>query len=125
MDLIDTTLTNQIRDESKYDHAVRTSLARGKKLLNRYYKISDMSATYRLALSKCRMPRARVPSLTVCSVASFVQGSILQGRRMAIVLDQGGPGNAPGGVRPIVQGHRRRRCPRACPRGCRELVVRG
>ncbi|TFK80653.1 hypothetical protein K466DRAFT_503536 [Polyporus arcularius HHB13444] len=50
MDLIDMTLTNQIRDETRYDHAIRTSLARGKKLLNRYYKLSDMSATYRIAL---------------------------------------------------------------------------
>ncbi len=52
MDIIDTTLTNQIRDEENFDSAIRTSLARAKKVLNHYYKLSDMSATYRIALSK-------------------------------------------------------------------------
>ncbi|KAI0716613.1 hypothetical protein C8Q76DRAFT_577934, partial [Earliella scabrosa] len=50
MDIIDTTLTEQVRDED-LDPAIRTALGFGKKVLNRYYKLSDLSATYRFALT--------------------------------------------------------------------------
>ncbi|RPD52124.1 hypothetical protein L226DRAFT_427059, partial [Lentinus tigrinus ALCF2SS1-7] len=49
MDHIDTVLTNQIRDE-KIDSALRSALTLGKNVLNHYYKLSDLSATYRIAL---------------------------------------------------------------------------
>ncbi|KAI0754552.1 hypothetical protein C8Q80DRAFT_1056960, partial [Daedaleopsis nitida] len=49
MDHIDTVLTNQTRDE-KYDSAIRAALHLGKKVLNRYYDLSDLSAVYQLAL---------------------------------------------------------------------------
>ena len=51
MDYIDTTLTNQVRDES-LDEAIRQAIGLAKKSLNRYYKLSDLSATYRIAMSE-------------------------------------------------------------------------
>lgn len=56
MDHIDTVLTNKIRDDKKYHKSIRTSLTFGKKTLNRYYKLSDMSATYRITLSEFTDP---------------------------------------------------------------------
>ncbi len=53
MDLIDTTLTKAIRSK-EYDEAIRTVLGIAKRVLNRYYKLSDMSSTYRIALGKSR-----------------------------------------------------------------------
>ncbi len=50
MDHIDTALTNHIRDDGVLDPAIRAALRMSKKTLNRYYKISDMSATYRIAM---------------------------------------------------------------------------
>ena len=51
MDHIDTTLTNQARDD-KFDEALQAAVGIAKKTLNRYYKLSDLSATYRMAMSK-------------------------------------------------------------------------
>ncbi len=51
MDHIDNTFTEQIRDE-KFDSAIRSALTVGKTVLNHYYKLSDLSATYRIALSE-------------------------------------------------------------------------
>lgn len=51
MDHIDNTFTEQIRDE-KLDSAIRSALTVGKKIHNHYYKLSDLSATYQIALSK-------------------------------------------------------------------------
>ena len=48
MDHIDTTLTNQHRDE-RLDPAIRKSIGIAKRTLNRYYSLSDLSAAYRLA----------------------------------------------------------------------------
>ncbi|TFK80197.1 hypothetical protein K466DRAFT_458543, partial [Polyporus arcularius HHB13444] len=49
IDHIDNTLTDQIRDDA-YDSALRSALTMGKKVLNAYYSLSDLSATYRIAL---------------------------------------------------------------------------
>lgn len=54
MDHIDTLLTNWTRDDDKYEESIRVSLGLAKKTLNRYYKISDMSAVYRIAMSTPR-----------------------------------------------------------------------
>lgn len=51
MDHIDNLLTNWTRDEGAYDEPIRVALGLAKKTLNRYYKISDMSAVYRIAMS--------------------------------------------------------------------------
>lgn len=50
MDHIDNSLTNDIRDDSTLDPAIRAALRLSKKTLNWYYKMSDMSATYRIAM---------------------------------------------------------------------------
>ncbi|EIW58949.1 uncharacterized protein TRAVEDRAFT_123695, partial [Trametes versicolor FP-101664 SS1] len=50
MDHIDTMLTNHCRDDGTLDPAIRSALRLSKKTLNRYYKISDMSTTYRIAM---------------------------------------------------------------------------
>ncbi|RPD52242.1 hypothetical protein L226DRAFT_466820 [Lentinus tigrinus ALCF2SS1-7] len=49
MDHIDTVLTNQIRDKN-LNSALWSALTLGKNVLNHYYKLSDLSATYRIAL---------------------------------------------------------------------------
>ncbi|KAI0691891.1 hypothetical protein C8T65DRAFT_587061 [Cerioporus squamosus] len=51
MDLIDNKLTDAARESNdKLDPAIRTAAGIAKHTLNRYYKISDMSATYRIAM---------------------------------------------------------------------------
>ncbi|KAI1789154.1 hypothetical protein LXA43DRAFT_893271, partial [Ganoderma leucocontextum] len=49
MDYINTTLMNQARDDT-LDEAIRTAVGLAKKTLNRYYKLSDLSATYHIAM---------------------------------------------------------------------------
>ncbi|PIL28879.1 hypothetical protein GSI_08925 [Ganoderma sinense ZZ0214-1] len=49
MDYIDTTLTNQARDET-LDKAIQTAVGMAKKILSKYYKLTDLSATYRIAM---------------------------------------------------------------------------
>ena len=50
MDHIDTVLINAPLDP-KLDSAIQTSIGIAKKTLNRYYALSDMSATYRITHS--------------------------------------------------------------------------
>ncbi|KAI0683494.1 hypothetical protein C8Q76DRAFT_567693, partial [Earliella scabrosa] len=50
MDHIDTTLTND-RLNDRLDPAIRKSIGLAKKTLNRYYALSDLSATYRISHS--------------------------------------------------------------------------
>ncbi|KAH9849692.1 hypothetical protein C2E23DRAFT_683819, partial [Lenzites betulinus] len=50
MDHIDNYLTNNARASSSLHPAIQSALGMAKKTLNRYYKISDMSATYRIAM---------------------------------------------------------------------------
>lgn len=51
MDHIDKHLTDSTRASSPLQPAIRSALGIAKRILNRYYKISDMSATYRIAMS--------------------------------------------------------------------------
>ncbi|KAH9848487.1 hypothetical protein C2E23DRAFT_715766, partial [Lenzites betulinus] len=50
MDHIDNTLTEQTRAGSPLQPSISAALRLAKKTLNRYYKLSDMSATYRIAM---------------------------------------------------------------------------
>ncbi|TFK79412.1 hypothetical protein K466DRAFT_472719, partial [Polyporus arcularius HHB13444] len=51
MDLIDNRLTDAARESNDVlDPAIRTAAGIAKRTLNRYYKMSDMSATYRIAM---------------------------------------------------------------------------
>lgn len=50
MDHIDNILTGQTRASSPLQPPVSAALRLAKKTLNRYYKLSDMSATYRIAM---------------------------------------------------------------------------
>ncbi|KAJ2965600.1 hypothetical protein NUW54_g14065 [Trametes sanguinea] len=52
MDHIDTYLTNCTRAGHALSEPISSSLRTAKKTLNRYYKLSDMSATYRIAMGK-------------------------------------------------------------------------
>lgn len=52
MDHIDATLTDQTRAGNSLQPPVAAALRLAKKTLNRYYKLSDLSATYRIAMSK-------------------------------------------------------------------------
>ncbi|TFK85082.1 hypothetical protein K466DRAFT_464726, partial [Polyporus arcularius HHB13444] len=49
MDLIDNTLTKAIRNEN-LDDAIRTAVGLVKRVLSKYYKLSDLSSMYRIAL---------------------------------------------------------------------------
>ncbi|RDX42157.1 hypothetical protein OH76DRAFT_1302062, partial [Lentinus brumalis] len=49
MDLIDTSLTNGARD-ADLDPAIRKAVPLAKRTLNQYYKATDMSATYHIAM---------------------------------------------------------------------------
>ncbi len=49
MDLIDNSLTRAARNE-ELDVAIRTAVGIAKKVLNKYYKLSDLSSTYRIAV---------------------------------------------------------------------------
>jgi hypothetical protein len=51
MDHIDTILTSNIADSS-YSAAIASALKIGKKTLNRYYSKTDLSETYRIAMSE-------------------------------------------------------------------------
>jgi hypothetical protein len=51
MDHIDTILTSNIADSS-YSTAIASALKIGKKTLNRYYSKTDLSETYRIAMSE-------------------------------------------------------------------------
>lgn len=51
MDHIDETLTNQTRASSPLQPPIAAALRLAKKTLNCYYKLSDLSATYRIAMS--------------------------------------------------------------------------
>lgn len=53
MDHIDTMLTNHCHDDGALNPAICSALRLSKKTLNRYYKISDMSTTYRIAMGTC------------------------------------------------------------------------
>ncbi|KAL1941326.1 hypothetical protein VTO73DRAFT_7143 [Trametes versicolor] len=50
MDHINDLLTNWTRDDDTYEEPIRVALGLAKKTLNRYYKISDMFAVYRIAM---------------------------------------------------------------------------
>lgn len=50
MDHIDTVLTTNALDTSKYTLPIRAALAMGKKTLNRYYSKTDHSDLYRVAM---------------------------------------------------------------------------
>ncbi|RDX54667.1 hypothetical protein OH76DRAFT_1327007, partial [Lentinus brumalis] len=54
MDLIDTKLGDAARetDDTVLDPAIRTAAGIAKRTINRYYKISDMSSTYRIAMGE-------------------------------------------------------------------------
>ncbi|KAI0349629.1 hypothetical protein OH77DRAFT_1499485 [Trametes cingulata] len=52
MDHIDTGLTNHSHDNSVYEPCIRSALRLTKKMPNRYYRISDMSATYCITMGK-------------------------------------------------------------------------
>lgn len=64
MDLIDTHLGNTARDET-LDVAIRTAVGFAKRTMNRYYRMSDMSSTYRTAVGEfppaCFLPRHPFP----------------------------------------------------------------
>ena len=52
MDHIDMYLTNCTRAGNNLSPSISSALRLAKKTLNRYYKLSDMSATYRIAMGK-------------------------------------------------------------------------
>lgn len=53
MDHIDNTLTNYTRPgQTALSDSISSALRLAKKTLNRYYKISDLSATYRIAMGE-------------------------------------------------------------------------
>ena len=52
MDHIDKVLTNASRS-SKYVKALRVACGLAKKALDKYYAYTDMSDTYRIAMSEC------------------------------------------------------------------------
>ena len=64
MDHIDEHLTTSALD-SKYHPAIRAALAVGKKLLNKYYTMTDQSEVYRIAMSK-------YPTLFYLDLADFI-----------------------------------------------------
>ena len=49
MDYIDNSLTNNARDD-RVDPAIQKAIGLAKRTLNRYYKATDMSSTYRIAM---------------------------------------------------------------------------
>jgi hypothetical protein len=51
MDHIDQKLSTDSLDE-KFDPAIRASLGLAKKVLNRYYNMTDWSEVYRIAMGK-------------------------------------------------------------------------
>ncbi len=70
MDLIDTRLGDVARESNDtFDPAIRTAAGIAKRTLNRYYKISDMSSTYRIAVGEsqftCALPRHQLPRTPV------------------------------------------------------------
>ncbi|KAI0371189.1 hypothetical protein BV20DRAFT_942805 [Pilatotrama ljubarskyi] len=78
MDHIDTTLTNHTRPDSGLTSPISFALRLAKKTLNRYYKLCDLSATYRIAMvlhlgHKLRyFEDARWPSLWVQNARDMV-----------------------------------------------------
>ena len=52
MDHIDQVLSSQSIDKVKFDAPIRVAIAMGKKTLNRYYTLTDLSEVYRIAMSK-------------------------------------------------------------------------
>ena len=52
MDFIDETLTTQSLNSEKFSPSICAALVLGKKVLNRYYDLTDDSEAYRMAMSK-------------------------------------------------------------------------
>ena len=71
MDYIDNMLTNQARDK-ELDEAVRAAVGMAKKILSKYYKLSDLSATYRIAMSTYLNPRCILMMLIFASSQFFI-----------------------------------------------------
>jgi hypothetical protein len=56
MDHLDTMFTNGIINAQTLDPAIRAALRLAKKTLNRYYSLTDMSETYRIAMGMYYVP---------------------------------------------------------------------
>jgi hypothetical protein len=52
MDIIDERLTTDSLNKSKYDISIRAALGLAKKMLNRYYNMTDWSELYRIAMGR-------------------------------------------------------------------------
>ena len=70
--------------------AVHVAAAQGRKMLDKYYGLTDDTIVYRIAMCTLLRHGARTHSTNVflfCSAASTIQGVILQQSRMAPRLD--------------------------------------
>lgn len=56
MDHIENLLSTASKSPDKYDLPVRVSCGLANRTLNRYYSYSDMSVTYRIAMSRSSIP---------------------------------------------------------------------
>ncbi len=84
MDLIDNTLTDAARpNNDALDPAIRTAAGIAKRTLNRYYKMSDMSATYRIAMGECHTS-SLVPR------HPYAPGAVLHPRHKAHYFERAG-----------------------------------
>jgi hypothetical protein len=91
MDLIDRHLATSARNQ-KYDRSIQAALAIGKKLLNKYYNVTDHSELYRIAMGKFKLLVQNVIYLS-SSTSSEPQTRVLQDCRMGRRLGQDGGGN--------------------------------
>ena len=80
MDIIDKKLKTASEDHEKYDPAIRFACSLAKRLLNKYYSLSDASKLYRLAMSTFPSISSCVGALTLFSTSSSscIQAKVLQ-----------------------------------------------
>ena len=77
MDHIDSTFTNGIVDSELLDPAIRAALGLAKRTLNRYYSLTDLSETYRIAMGSF-LYSLNWTNLLFCSASSSSQVALLQ-----------------------------------------------